>query len=135
MAIRAYAPKIIHKTHVANPLPVSQERRQEYLAKLDRELVLTPEQRQKVESILAASQERMKALWEQIEPKTKEEYRNTRKEISEILSPEQREKMKRLRHTRDQEKSGEPKAAPGPGEKSGDPKPEACLGHAARKKC
>lgn len=101
VATRVYAPKIIHRTHVPAPLPVGPERRQAYLSKLDRELQLTPDQRQKVEAILAESQQRMKVLWRRMEPDTKEEYRRTAREISAVLTPEQAENFKRMRHGRD----------------------------------
>jgi Spy/CpxP family protein refolding chaperone len=83
--------------HVSPPLPVSNDRRQEYISKLDRELTLTSEQRLQVEQILAASQKRMKQIWEPLEPQVKEEYKRTRREISEILTPEQRAKMDKWR--------------------------------------
>jgi Spy/CpxP family protein refolding chaperone len=97
VVVRTYAPKIVKRTHVSPPLPIGNDRRQEYIAKLDRELQLTPEQRGKIEMILAASQKRMKGIWEPMEPQVKEEYRRTRREISEILTPEQQEKMKQWR--------------------------------------
>lgn len=93
LIVRTYAPKIVKRTHVSQPLPVSKDRRNEYIAKLDRELTLTPEQRTQVEQILAASQKRMKEIWEPLEPQIKEEYKRSRREISEVLTPEQRAKM------------------------------------------
>ena len=94
MVVRAYAPKIVHRTHVTPPVQMSTEHRMEYVKKLDRELQLTPEQHQKVEAIIAASQERMKKVWDGVEPQVKEEYRCSRRDIFEILTPEQKEKMK-----------------------------------------
>ncbi len=99
--VRNYAPKVVKRTNVSAPLPTTPERRVEYISKLDRELGLTPEQRTQVEEILAASQKRMKQLWEPMEPQVKEEYRRTRREISEILTPEQQAKMKQWKKDRD----------------------------------
>jgi len=99
--IRTFAPRVeyttrtVHRSHVTPPLPMSTEKRMEYVARLDHEVQLTLEQRQKVEKIITASQERMKTIWGAVEPQVKEEYRCSRREISEILTPEQREKMKR----------------------------------------
>jgi hypothetical protein len=73
LVVRTYAPKVVKRMHVSPPLPVSNDRRQEYISKLDRELQLTPEQRTLVEQILAASQKRMKQIWEPLEPEVKEE--------------------------------------------------------------
>jgi len=100
---RTYAPKIVNvkRTHVSPPLPIGSERRQEYIARLDREVQLTPGQRSQVETILEESQKRMKAIWEPMEPQVKDEYRRTRREISEILTPEQQAKMKQWRKDRD----------------------------------
>ncbi len=112
VAVRTYAPKIVKRTHISPPLPIGHDRRQEYIAKLDRELQLTPEQRTKVEAILAESQNRMKQIWEPLEPEVKEEYRRTRREISEILNPEQQAKMKQWRKDKDNSKSMEKKDEP-----------------------
>lgn len=94
---RNYAPKVVKRTHISPPLPTTPERRVEYIDKLDRAVGLTPEQRTQVEGILAASQKRMKMLWEPLEPQVKEEYRRSRREIMEILNPEQQERMKQWR--------------------------------------
>ena len=104
VVVRTYAPKIVKRTHISPPLPIGQDRRDEYLAKLDRELQLTPQQRQKVEAILCESQKRMKEIWEPFEPEVKEEYRRTRREISEVLTPEQQAKMKQWRKDKDNNK-------------------------------
>jgi Spy/CpxP family protein refolding chaperone len=125
LVTRIYAPRVVKKQQPSAPLPISSERRQEYLMKLDRELQLSPEQRQQCESILAASQKRMKDLWETIEPGARQEYQRSRKEISEVLTPEQRDKMKRWRHRdRDKENSKEREKTNGPAAES---KPGACL--------
>ena len=108
VVVRTYAPRIVKWTEISPPLPIGKHRLEEYLAKLDRELQLTPEQRQKVAAILAASQTRMKELWEPVEPRVKEEYRRTRREISEVLTPEQQAKMKQWRKDKEnKDKSGE----------------------------
>ncbi|HEX7859151.1 MAG TPA: hypothetical protein VF773_02360 [Verrucomicrobiae bacterium] len=110
--VRTFAPKVkmeYRRTHVSPPLPVGHERRQEYIAKLDRELQLTAEQRTKVEEILAASQKRMKEIWEPMEPQVKEEYRRSRREISEVLTPEQQAKMKSWRKDRGDKKNEDEK--------------------------
>jgi len=107
VVVRTYAPKVAKRTHTSPPVPISSQRRQEYLSKLDRELALTPEQHKQAEGILASSQERMKKLWEPVEPQIKEEYRRTRKEIADVLDPDQREKMKKMHNDREQRRKGE----------------------------
>lgn len=90
-----------------NNQPFNGDHRRSYLQRLDKEVHLTPDQREKVEKILADGQERMKKLWEPIAPKARDEYRRTRQEISEILTPEQREKMKNLRSRWERNKDNE----------------------------
>jgi Spy/CpxP family protein refolding chaperone len=107
--VRTFAPKVVKRTHVNPPLPVGHERRQEYIEKLDRELQLTAEQRTKIEGILAASQKRMKEIWEPMEPQVKEEYRRSRREISEVLTPDQQAKMKSWRKDRGEKKNDDQK--------------------------
>lgn len=109
VVVRTYAPRVVKRTHISPPLPIGHDRRQEYISKLDRELQLTAEQRTRVEGILADSQERMKQIWEPMEPQVKEEYRRTRREISEILNPEQQAKMKQWRKDKDNSKAMEKK--------------------------
>ena len=123
---RTYAPKIVNvkRTHVSPPLPIGSERRQEYIARLDGEVQLTTEQRSQVETILEESQKRMKALWEPMEPQVKDEYRRTRREISEILTPEQQAKMKKWRKDRDEKKDDKKDGNGGEKLVNGD-KPEA----------
>lgn len=123
LVTRVFAPRVVRKQSPATPpFTYSAERRQEYLQRLDRELLLTPEQRKQAEAIVAESQKRINDLWQQIEPQTKQEYQRTRKEISELLTPEQREKMKRMRHGKDREKEKEREKTNAPTE----PKPGAC---------
>ena len=97
VVVRTYAPKIVKRTHISPPLPIGEDRRREYVEKLNRELHLTAEQRAQAEQILVESQERMKTIWDPIAGEVKDEYRRTRKEIWEILNPEQQAKMKTWR--------------------------------------
>ena len=97
VVVRTYAPKIVKRTHISPPLPIGEDRRREYVDKLDRELHLTMDQRAQVEEILVQSQDRMKTIWDPIAGEVKDEYRRTRKEIWEILTPEQQAKMKTWR--------------------------------------
>ena len=91
---------------------------QAYVEKLDRQVQLTEEQRVKIEELLTESQKRMEKLWEPISPVAREEFRRTRKEISEILTEEQREQWKKHWRHRDGRKPEEQKA--------GEKKKEAC---------
>jgi Spy/CpxP family protein refolding chaperone len=116
LVVRTYAPKVVKRMHVSPPLPVSNDRRQEYVSKLDRELTLSQEQRTQIEQILAASQKRMKQIWEPLEPQVKDEYKRTRREISEVLTPEQRAKMDKWRKDGRKDEKKESGKLPGDGE-------------------
>lgn len=101
LVARRIAPAVIKQSEKQPPsMPPHQDQRKGYLERLEAKLNLTPEQKQQVDRILKESQERMKQLWAGIEPQAKEEYKRTRKEISEILTPEQNEKYKAMRRDR-----------------------------------
>lgn len=70
--------------------------RNEYLGFLNRELHLTPEQRQTISSAVHQSQERVSIMYELIAPDVREELRLTREEIRSHLNPEQRRRFEEL---------------------------------------
>lgn len=82
--------------------PVRNDRRKAYLAKLDNELKLTPEQHKKVEELLATSQDRIRKNW-------RDEYQQTREQINALLTPEQQEIYKKMRakHNSEHRQNGE----------------------------
>jgi hypothetical protein len=127
VVVRTYAPRIVKRTHISPPLPIGEDRRREYVEKLNRELQLTAEQRAQAEQILVESQERMKTIWDPIAGDVKDEYRRTRKEIWEILTPEQQAKMKSW-HKGD-------KGDKGDNGKSFDKKDEASQRHCTKDEC
>lgn len=69
--------------------------RGDFLQKIDRELQLTPAQRENIEAILRDSQNQMKELWETIAPQVSEESRKTRQRIKAELTPEQAERFEK----------------------------------------
>jgi hypothetical protein len=78
------------------PPPLIVPLRKDYLEKLNRELKLTPEQRDRIERIIREGQERTKALWEQIEPDLYEELVDTKDKIRVELAPEQKTRFEEL---------------------------------------
>lgn len=70
--------------------------RMELLRRTQRDLDLTPEQRQSIERILKEGQERMKKLAESIEPRRRQELHRTLQEFREALTPEQRVRFDQL---------------------------------------
>jgi Spy/CpxP family protein refolding chaperone len=64
--------------------------------RMQEHLELTPAQRERVQAIIRDSQSRMKALWEQVGPKAREELRQVLEKIRTELNPEQRTKFEEL---------------------------------------
>lgn len=58
--------------------------------RLQRRLKLTPQQREHIEVIVKESRERMRAIAEEMAPRTREEFHLMRERIREELAPEQR---------------------------------------------
>jgi len=62
----------------------------EFLRRIERDINLTPDQREQVDKILAASQERSKKLMEPVTPKIREELQQTKEQFRAVLNPEQK---------------------------------------------
>src|SRR4051812_4691261 len=73
-----------------------QQRSRDLLHRMERELDLTPEQRQHVEKIIMESQERTRSLWKPIAPQMNREMVRVREEMREELTPEQRKRFDEL---------------------------------------
>jgi Spy/CpxP family protein refolding chaperone len=56
---------------------------------LDKQFDLTAEQRQQIENIMKASQQRTQPIWDQIAPQMNDEVKRVRTEIREVLTPDQ----------------------------------------------
>jgi Spy/CpxP family protein refolding chaperone len=74
----------------------TQIQRMEFLVRANRELDLTPEQRQRIERILREGQERTRQLWETISPDVRKEIQLVRERIRVELTPEQRRQFEEL---------------------------------------
>jgi len=68
----------------------------EFLRRAERELNLTFDQREQVDRIISASQERTKKLMEPIQPQIREELQQTKEQFLAVLSPEQRARFEEL---------------------------------------
>jgi periplasmic protein CpxP/Spy len=102
------------KSKSAKPTPVPgmaanpwNQRSRDLLKRMDRELNLTPDQREHIEKIINESQERTKALWKPIAPQMNKEMVKVREEIREQLTPEQLKKFDELSKPRQQLKKAE----------------------------
>jgi Spy/CpxP family protein refolding chaperone len=100
--------------------------RLEFLRRAQRELNLSPEQRERVDGVFRQSQERAKRLMEPVAPELRAELDRAKAEFREILTPEQRNRFDSLlkqrfrdpRHdksARPRDKDAATNAAPLPG--------------------
>ena len=82
---------------VATPgAPPWQLQRKEFLDKMDRQLELTPDQRQRIDKVMHDSLDRTRPLWQQIAPQMRDEMRRVREDIRNELTPEQQKKFNDL---------------------------------------
>jgi len=65
----------------------------EFLRRMERELDLTPAQREPIDKILKDGQDRMKKLMETVEPRRREEFKRTLDEFRAVLTPEQQKRL------------------------------------------
>lgn len=77
-------------------VPPWQLQRKEFLDKMDKQLDLTPEQRQKIDKVMHDSLDRTRPLWQQIAPQMRDEMKRVREEIRQQLTPEQQKKFNDL---------------------------------------
>jgi Spy/CpxP family protein refolding chaperone len=68
----------------------------EFLRRVERDLNLTLDQREQIDKIISASQERSKKLMEPIQPKIREELQQTREQFRAVLNPEQKMRFDEL---------------------------------------
>jgi len=83
----------------------------EFVQVLGHQLRLTPEQRERINQIMAEGQERMRELRASLEPQTRKQLLETREQIHALLTPEQRERFEQLmkqRTTRRSDGPGQP---------------------------
>jgi hypothetical protein len=96
--------------------------RGDLLERMQRQLYLTPVQRERIEVILRDNHDRMKQLWDSIAPQAQAEHRRAHDLIRAELTPEQRARFEELvklrgpnrslddRHHREDRDRREPKA-------------------------
>jgi len=74
----------------------SQMTRMEFLVRANRELELTPQQRERIERVLREGQERSRQIWESVAPDMRKELQLVRERIKAELTPEQRRRFEDL---------------------------------------
>ncbi len=76
--------------------PQAQVLQREFLQRLDHELRLTPEQRERIGRIIAEGQERNRQLWDGLAPQLRREMQETKEQIRAQLTPEQKVRYEEL---------------------------------------
>ncbi len=76
--------------------------------RMQEQLVLTPEQRERIAAIVGETQIRMKTLSEEVASRTREEMRQMRERIRAELTPEQRKKFEEIFKQRAHPRSAAP---------------------------
>ena len=89
----------------------------EFLRRVERELELTPAQREPVDRILRDGQERMKKLMDTVEPRRREEYKKTIEEFRTVLTSEQRQRLDGLLKQQQQQRAREQRKVAPPRER------------------
>jgi len=74
----------------------SQMQRMQFLVRANRELELTPDQRERIERILKEGQERTRQIWETVAPDMRKELQLVRERIKVELTPPQRRRFEEL---------------------------------------
>lgn len=91
------------------PGKMPQGLRMDFLKNLDREVRLTPDQREQIEKIVKEGQTRNQELWDRVLPDLRKEMQETRERIRAILTPEQRAQFEELMKQRPQNRTSEPR--------------------------
>lgn len=91
----------------------------EFLRRMERELDLTPAQREPINRILKEAQDRTKQIMDTVEPRRREEFRRTIEEFRAVLTPKQQKRLDALikqqqQRTREQRKAAPPAQRPPP---------------------
>lgn len=84
------------------PAAVPQFLRKEFLERLDREVNLTADQRERIERVIREGQERNRQFWDRVSPELRKEVAEARRQIQAVLLPEQRARFEELMKQRPQ---------------------------------
>ncbi len=86
--------------------------RLEFLRRMERDLDLTPEQREPIDKVLKEGQDRMRKISETVEPRRREEVKRTIEEFRAVLTPEQQKRFDDLLKQQQQRAREQRKAGP-----------------------
>ena len=78
------------------PPPLPGMLRKDFIDRLDKELKLTPDQRERIEKVIGHGQEQARALWRDVEPEMHKTLGATKEKIRAVLTPEQQAQFNHL---------------------------------------
>ncbi len=94
----AHLPRVQRPASPLRPVSVPSPggMRLDLLRRMQRELELSPEQRERIDKILKESQERSKKIMEPVAPDLRQELQRTKEQFREVLRPDQRARFDEL---------------------------------------
>jgi Spy/CpxP family protein refolding chaperone len=97
---RSWHQRFSHRTEAVSQKELSLPRPQilgkQFVQQLDQALNLTPEQREKIQKIIADGQERNHDLWKLVAPQFHAAMQDVHQRIREVLTPDQRKQFEDL---------------------------------------
>lgn len=66
------------------------------IRRMERELDLSPRQREQIEALVKETQSRTRQAWQDMQPRLREEFRTLRDGIRGVLTPEQQKQFEKL---------------------------------------
>src|SRR6185369_11970542 len=78
------------------PLSLEHLRKVQLMGRVQKELNLTPEQRERIEKIISNGQEHIRDLWDQVSPEIQDELDDVQKKLCNELTPEQHKRFDEL---------------------------------------
>jgi hypothetical protein len=110
---RAFRPPVLSPTNSVDAVPpvINPEfLKKQFIQQLKDKLDLTPEQTEKIQKIITQGQENTHDLWRLVAPQFQVLWRDTRQQIRDVLTPEQRKQFETLmkQHARHQPPANAP---------------------------
>jgi Spy/CpxP family protein refolding chaperone len=78
------------------PLSLEHLKKVQLMGSVQKELDLTPEQRERIEKVIGEGQDRIRDLWDRVAPEIDDELKDVRKKLCAELTPEQNKRFDEL---------------------------------------
>ena len=87
------------------PLSSEHLKKVDLMMRVQKDLNLTPEQRERIEGIISDGQERIRDLWHQVAPEIQDELNDVKSKLCKELTPEQNQRFDELMKQQSHKKS------------------------------